>query len=245
MRTPRIYIDKPLAPETDIRLESAPSHHLVRVLRLSAGADLTLFNGDGHDYRARLVDADQRAAGARILSRSEAEPAPPLRITLGIGVSKGERMDFVIQKSVELGACAIQPLFCARSVVQLKGERLTRKLTHWRGVALAACEQSGRRRITTIAEPNTLTGWLGGRARSADAHLMLDPLGSRSLAELAPPLDGVRLLVGPEGGFTEPERDAARERGFVGIRLGPRILRTETAPLAAIAAIQALWGDLR
>lgn len=245
MPTPRIYTDTPLAPGTEVRLEPGPSHHLVRVLRLSTGADLTLFSGDGHDYPATLVHADQRAARARVLSRSEAEPAPPLEITLGIGISKGERMDFVVQKGVELGVWAIHPLFCGRSVVQLKGERLARKVTHWRGVALAACEQSGRRRVADIAEPVPLAGWLGQSDSPGETRLMLDPLGDSSLTELPHPRDKIRLLVGPEGGFTERELAAARERGFTGIRLGPRVLRTETAPLAAIAAIQALWGDLR
>jgi 16S rRNA (uracil1498-N3)-methyltransferase len=215
------------------------------VLRLGAGDRLTLFNGDGYDYPARIETPARDGAQLSIGQPGELEPPMPLRITLALGVSKGERMDFALQKSVELGVCALQPLFTERSVVRLRDDRLHKRMQHWQGVVVAACEQSGRRRLPALAQPRRLSDWLEVASEPA-TRLLLDHRSDHPLTALAAPSDdSVTLLVGPEGGLARAERDAAMARGFTGIRLGPRVMRTETAPLAAIAAIQALWGDFR
>ncbi len=245
MPASRVYTEQPLAPGLPVTLETAPSHHLVRVLRLKPGDDVVLFNGDGHDYTATLSRAGPGGAELLVVERGALEAPPRPAIELAVGVSRGERMDFVVQKSVELGVASITPLFCDRSVVQLRGARLKKRAAHWRGVALAACEQSGRRRLPRVDPPGDLGAWLRAPDREAGLRLLLDPRADRSLAGCPPPGERLTLLVGPEGGFTAAEAGAAIDRGFAGVRLGPRVLRTETAPLAAIAAIQALWGDFR
>lgn len=224
-------------------LEPAASRHLAQVLRLGGGDELILFNGDGHDYQARIEAPARDGACIRVGAPSEPEPPPPLRVLLALGVSKGERMDFALQKAVELGVYAVQPLWTERSVVRLRDERLHKRIRHWQGVIVAACEQSGRRHLPELAEPLRLADWLG---RTPCGGLLLDHRCDRPLTALPAPGDGgVTLLVGPEGGLARGERDAAMGCGFTGIRLGPRVLRTETAPLAAIAAMQVLWGDFR
>lgn len=245
MPRPRIYTTQSLAPEKEVELETGQSRHLVRVLRLKPGAEILLFNGDGFDYLARLSDTGDRTARALIVSKGESERPPRLVIHLGIGISKSDRMDVVIQKSIELGVERISPLFCSRSVFRLKGERLEKKLIHWKNVAIAACEQSGRRRIPEICTPKPLHAWMENVAKSPGTRLLLSPGARRSLADLPHPENVLTLLIGPEGGFAENEIQLSRGMGFLGIKLGPRVLRTETAPLATIAAIQTLWGDFR
>jgi 16S rRNA (uracil1498-N3)-methyltransferase len=244
MQQHRIYTSQPLQSGASLTLEEGPARHLTQVLRLKAGAEIILFNGDGHDYRARLDEVTKRSTGARIEQRLEPAEAPAaLQIQLAIAISKGERMDFAIQKAVELGVSGITPLVSERCVVRLPGERLEKKLQHWRQVVIAACEQSGRRRIPLCHEVMDLPEWLAsGTTRGG---LLLDHRGARSLPELDPPQGEISLLIGPEGGLSEMERTLAATAGFTGVRLGPRVLRTETAPLAAIAVIQALWGDFR
>ena len=242
MREHRVYVDQPLAPGQSVQLEAGPSQHLIGVLRLAAGAPLSLFNGDGRDYRCRLVAAERRGALVAIGASGPPEPSPTLPVTLGLGISRGERMDFALQKAVELGVVAIAPLFTERTVVRLSAERLVKRRQHWRGVIIAACEQSGRRRLPALRSPEPLRDWL---TSDHQGGVILDPEGERCLADFAERPGALTLLVGPEGGLSEKERIAARQQGFTGLRLGPRILRTETAPLAAIAAIQALWGDFR
>jgi 16S rRNA (uracil1498-N3)-methyltransferase len=244
MRTPRIYTPQPLATGSLLTLEQKASRHLAQVLRLGAGDTLTLFNGDGLDFRGRIETPLRDGALVRIGEPSEPEAPAPLRITLALGISKGERMDLSLQKAVELGVWALQPLFTERSVVRLRDDRLGKRMQHWQGVVISACEQSGRRRLPALAEPHRLTDWLAQTA-SGDG-LLLDHRSERPLTALPPPAgNGLTLLVGPEGGLAPQERAMAGARGFVGVRLGPRVMRTETAPLAAIAAIQSLWGDFR
>lgn len=245
MRIARIYTPQVLASGGLLTLEPGASRHLALVLRLGAGDALTLFNGDGYDYPARIETPVRDGARLRISQPGELEPPTPLRITLALGVSKGERMDFALQKSVELGVCALHPLFTERSVVRLRDDRLHKRMQHWQGVIVAACEQSGRRRLPVLAQPRRLSDWLDVE-REPETRLLLDHRSDQPLTALAAPSDDtLTLLVGPEGGLARGERDAAMARGFAGIRLGPRVMRTETAPLAAIAAIQALWGDFR
>ena len=243
MRTPRIYTPQPLATGARLTLEPNASRHLAQVLRLGAGDALILFNGDGFEFRGRIETPLRDGALVRIGEHSDAEAPAPLRITLALGISKGERMDLSLQKAVELGAAALQPLFTERSVVRLHDDRLGKRLLHWHGVVVSACEQSGRCRLPTLAEPRRLTDWL---AHTDGGGLLLDHRSERPLTALPPPAGkSLTLLVGPEGGLAPAERALAGTHGFVGVRLGPRIMRTETAPLAAIAAIQSLWGDFR
>ncbi len=245
MRQVRLYTPQPLAPGARVALEAQPSRHLTQVLRLKAGDPLALFNGDGRDYTGTLVNA--RRDGAEVVLAGtpvpEPEPVPLLEIELALGISKGERMDFALQKAVELGVSRLVPLFTQRGVVRLSGDRLARRQEHWRGVSIAACEQSGRRRLPDVLPARALEDWLGGIDGTA---LLLDHRADLGLDQMAPPADGrVALLIGAEGGLSPTERDAAVAAGLTGVRLGPRILRTETAPLAAMAALQVLWGDFR
>jgi 16S rRNA (uracil1498-N3)-methyltransferase len=239
---PRVYVDARLGAEAEVVLSEDAAAHLARVLRLRAGDRVTLFNGDGRDYAGRLVGLTKRDARAAIEAASDAEPEPPLAIQLAVGVSRGERMDHVIQKAVELGVSAILPLVTERSVVRLDDERADRRHAHWRGVLVAACEQSGRRRLPALHPAVAWRSWL---LPAEGTRLLLDPGAARTLPMLPWPEAPVTLLVGPEGGLAEAERARAARAGFTPVRLGPRILRTETAPLAALAALQVLWGDMR
>jgi len=246
MRLTRLHVDLDLRPGAEIDLPSAQARHAVQVLRLERDAPLVLFNGDGHDYSARLVEPGRDRVRVLVESRGDPEPESRLDIHLALGISKGERMDFAIQKAVELGVNRITPLFTRRAQVRLDGARLDKRLEHWQGVVVAACEQSGRRRLPTLEPAGGLEVWLETAHGDGFAGgLLLDPLAERALPALPAPESGLTLLIGPEGGLDPREREAARRHGFQGVRLGPRILRTETAPLAAIAVIQALWGDFR
>ncbi len=240
MRVARLYLDSPLAPGALLRLPEAQARHAILVLRLARGDPLILFNGDGHDYPGRLVEAERTEVRVRIEACTPAEPTPPLAIHLALGIARGERMDLAIQKSVELGVGRITPLLARRVQVQLTGSRLARRLEHWRGVIIAACEQAGRRRLPVLEPVAELDTWLHEQGQGG---WLLDPQGEQALVAMPPPGDRITLLIGPEGGFDAEERELARRHGFIGVRLGPRILRAETAPLAAIAVIQALWGD--
>lgn len=242
MRTPRIYVEKDLRAGAEAVLDEDAAVHLARVLRLRAGDAVTLFNGDGRDHAGRLLVLAKREARVAVGHASDREPESSLAIHLAVGVSRGERMDFVIQKAVELGVAGILPLLTKRSVVRLDEERTDRRHAHWRGVLVAACEQSGRRRLPLL---RPAVAWCSWCPPAEGARLLLDPRAAETLPMLAPPEGSVTLLVGPEGGLTEAERTRAVTAGFTPVRLGPRILRTETAPLAALAAIQILWGDMR
>ncbi|MCF8004761.1 MAG: 16S rRNA (uracil(1498)-N(3))-methyltransferase [Chromatiaceae bacterium] len=242
MREHRLYTDQPLSVGGQIALESRPAKHAAQVLRLGAGDPLTLFNGDGHDYRAEILSNTRHQISVQILSVGAPEPAPSLAISLALGVSRGERMDLALQKAVELGVSAIQPLFSSRTLVRLSGERLAKRAQHWQGVVIAACEQSGRRRLPALTPVIDLPDWL---QQQQPGGILLHHQAARAITELPAPADRLSLLIGPEGGLAQKERDLAQAQGFTPVRLGPRVLRTETAPLAAIAAIQTLWGDFR
>ena len=242
MGAPRIYHPTPLAGCREVRLAPAAARHVARVLRLRSGAPVLLFDGRGGEYAARIAGVQGPEVRVRIESHAETERESPLRIVLGQALARGERMDFAIQKAVELGAAAIQPLATARCVVRLKGERETRRREHWQAVAAGACEQCGRNTVPAVHAPIELGEWLA--RGQGQAGLVLDPLGGEALTALPPPAGELRLLIGPEGGLTEDELAAARKAGFRAVRLGPRVLRAETAPVAAIAALQVLWGDL-
>lgn len=242
MRTTRIYVELELAAGADVLLPAAASTHLLRVLRLRPGAALTLFNGRGGEYAAELTGGGRSGARALIGALTEVERESPLQITLLQGVARGERMDFIVQKATELGVQRIVPLSCEFSVVRLDAAALRRRVEHWRGVAIAACEQSGRNRLPQVESVTPL------EAACADGKeelkLVLVPQAPATLSMLSQGPRRVVLLVGPEGGLSGREQLLAQRHGFQACRLGPRILRTETAPLAALAALQALAGDL-
>lgn len=241
MRITRVYVDQPLVAESTIRLDERAARHVQQVLRLRPGQSMTLFNGDGIDRHAEIVNSDRNGVDVRLLAPGQIEPPSALQVHLGIGISRGERMDFAIQKAVELGVSAITPLHSERTVVQLKGERARKRGVHWQGVIIAACEQSGRNKLPTLHPVDALASWLSTR----DSGLLLHHRAAQALVEIDAPVGTINLLIGPEGGLADFECELAVSAGFTPVRLGPRILRTETAPLAAISAIQALWGDFR
>ena len=241
MRIPRIYTPQPLETGETIQLDDNAFNHSVRVLRLKSGAHIVLFNGEGGEYKATLSGVQRRQASAAVGEFTNKEVEPPLQLIMGQCISRGEKMDYTVQKSVELGVTEIVPLFSERCGVQLKGERLEKKRQHWQSVSVSACEQSGRNRIPTIEREMTLAAWIENV--EADIKLVLDPSESTTLNQLQPPQNSVALLLGPEGGMTEEEVAHAKRHGFLRIRLGPRVLRTDTASLATLSAIQLAWGD--
>jgi 16S rRNA (uracil1498-N3)-methyltransferase len=247
MRVPRLHLDRPLAAGTDVALDEPARHHVHAVLRLRPGAAVVVFDGLGTAFGGTLLATDRQGARVRLVERLSDDRESPIRVTLGLGVSRGERMDFAVQKAVELGAARIVPLLTGRTVVRLDGERAQRRHAHWRRIAVGACEQCGRNRVPEVLAAQTLAGWLEtlGPADASHLRLLPDPRADRGLATLddvAP--DAVTVLVGPEGGIDEAERALAHRHGFRGVRLGPRILRTETAVVAVLAAVMTLWGDL-
>lgn len=237
----RFHCSLPLAVGQLVALPDPVARHAVGVLRLRGGQAVTLFNGDGREYAGVL---ELRGKGAAVLLRGEGAPQreSPLRVVLAQGISSGERMDLTIQKSVELGVAAIQPLVMRRTIVKLSGDKLERRRAHWQAVAISACEQCGRNLVPEVAPILEFSAWL---KEWDGAGLLLDPEAPAVLGDLAAPSGPLTLLAGPEGGFDAPERAAAGRAGFQAVRLGPRILRTETAALAALAALQTLWGDFR
>ncbi len=237
MRIPRIFLPVPLAPDALVTLDSTTANHVTRVLRLKPGAELVLFNGDGGEYLAVL----EAAATVRLGAWRAVECESPLAITLVQGISRAERMDYTIQKAVELGVTRIVPVFAARSVVELRGERLQRRMQHWQGVVVGACEQCGRNRVPVLDAALDLSDWL--RVTEAPSlRLVLNHRATATLSALPHPT-ALTLLIGPEGGLDESELAQSERGGFIGMRLGPRVLRTETAAVAALAALQTLWGD--
>jgi 16S rRNA (uracil1498-N3)-methyltransferase len=243
MRIIRSHVPLPLAVGQRLALPEDSSVHLLRVLRLAPGDEVTLFNGDGHDYRARLLSSAKRGAEVEILARSPVARESALRITLAQGLARGEKMDLVLQKATELGATAFAPVLTERTEVKLDAERAGKRMAHWQGVVAAACEQSGRAMLPALAEPLPLATYAA--AETACLKLALDPGGELDVRSLAlAPGAPLALVVGPEGGLSERDLATLRAAGFRGLRLGPRILRTETAGLAALAALQALYGDL-
>jgi 16S rRNA (uracil1498-N3)-methyltransferase len=244
MRIPRIYLPAPLRVGTTVSLGGEAYNHVVRVLRFKPGAPLTLFNGEGGEFSAVLERIDGGEASARIDAYTDREAESPLRVLLVQGIAKRERMDYTLQKSVELGVAAIQPLFSERGVVNLQGERLTRRMKHWRGIVAGACEQSGRNRLPPMYSPQPLSRWLAN-FHAAGLKLLCNAHATRRISELtSPELPEITLLIGPEGGLSPREIAVAQSSGFTQVRLGPRVMRTETAGLAALAVLQTLWGDL-
>lgn len=241
MRIPRIHTRQPLTPDAEFELEPGPSQHLARALRMQAGESIVLFDGSGGEYPATLLSVSKKAVTARTAGHRAHESESPLAIHLGIAVSRGERMDWTVQKVTELGASELTPLFSERTEVRLSGDRAEKKRGHWQHIAISACEQCGRNRIPVVHPLQRLDDWL--LAARGDHRLVLHHRCHKS-----PPISSrprsLTLLVGPEGGLSEQEIGRAEAAGFEPMALGPRVLRTETAPLAAIAILQARWGDM-
>lgn len=237
----RIHLDPPLREDSELPLPEEAFRHLVQVLRLRDGESFIAFCGDGAEYEATLTAVARRSAMLRLGRRREVDRESPLQLTLAQCVSKGDRMDYTLQKAVELGVQRILPLLSSRSVVKLDGERWEKKLEHWRGIVVSACEQSGRTRIPEVAAPLALDRWLPA-CDEPGLRLTLDPAAAQGLAAL-PEVRSATLLIGPEGGLSDTEIRQAAQAGFRGLRVGPRVLRTETAGVAVLAALQARFGD--
>ncbi|MDP2070747.1 16S rRNA (uracil(1498)-N(3))-methyltransferase [Methylotenera sp.] len=239
----RFYTNIPLILGATIQLSASAAAHATRALRLNVDDSAIVFNGDGFDYECKLTSIKKNEVHAKITASKKINNASPLRITLLQAISSGDRMDFTIQKAVELGVTGIQPITSQRSVVKLSAERAEKRTEHWQNIAISACEQSGRTLVPNVAAPLSLQQWLAANPKADCIRLLLNPTGALRLAELAKPNDEIQLLIGAEGGLTEFEIDLANSYGFQSIVLGPRILRTETAALATISALQTLWGD--
>ena len=237
----------PLAAGLRADLPAAVARHVVNVLRLRRGDELTLFDGAGGEYACRIVTAASGEVAVDVLEWRAVEREAPLAITLVQALQAGEKMDMTVQKAVELGVARIVPVTSRRSVVRLDGARALRRIEHWRAVAVAACEQCGRNRLPEVAALESLESWLARPQAPGALRLMLAPEAQQTLHRIAPPATGatLELLIGAEGGLAPEEMQWAVLAGFVSVRLGPRILRTETAGLATLAAIQCLWGDFR
>jgi 16S rRNA (uracil1498-N3)-methyltransferase len=244
MNMPRFYCREALSPGAHVELPEPVARHAVRVLRLPPGAPMVLFDGRGGEYPAHILRIERDRVLAELGAWRDVERESPLAITLVQALQAGEKMDYTIQKAVELGVRDIVPVESRRSVMRLAGERAGKRVAHWQGVVASACEQCGRNQVPIVTPLEKLENWLARPAHGA-LRLMLAPDAEHSLVELPPPATEVQLLIGSEGGLDPQEMIAARQAGFQAVRMGPRILRTETAGLAALAAMQALWGDFR
>jgi 16S rRNA (uracil1498-N3)-methyltransferase len=243
MRLTRIHVDQKLVSGKGVGLPEQAGLHLSRVLRLEPGTPVTLFDGNGGEY-AGTLERDGKKYWARVGAHDPVERESPLDVTLLQGVARGERMDLIVQKATELGVTRIVPVMAERTVVKVDAKQRERKLEHWRAIAIAACEQCGRNRVPAVGTPVTLAEAIAALPEGG-MRCLLAADGDTSLSAAARDLRGpVVLLIGPEGGLAEPERQLAGSRGFGAYRMGPRILRTETAGLAALATLQANAGDL-
>lgn len=243
MNLPRFYCREALSPGAHVELPEPVARHAVRVLRLPPGAPMVLFDGRGGEYLAHIERIEKNRVFAELADWRDVERESRLAVTLVQALQAGDKMDFTIQKAVELGVRDIVPVDSRRSVLKLAGDRAGKRVAHWQGVAASACEQCGRNQVPLVAPLERLEQWLA-RPTDGSLRLMLAPDAGETLADLAP-ATRVQLLIGAEGGLDPQEMIAARQAGFRAVRLGPRVLRTETAGLAALAALQALWGDFR
>ena len=242
MRLSRVFVAAPLESGARVTLAGDAASHVMRVLRLRPGAPLALFNGTGGEYSGTIAAIRAGTVTVTVGEAQRIERESPLRVTLAQGVSRGERMDLVVQKATELGVSRILPVFTARSVVKLEGHKAARRLEHWRAIVLGACEQSGRNRPPEVSSPVELEELL--RAERTGTRLLLSPAAVLRVAQIARPEGAVLVLIGPEGGLAEEEQQRALAAGFVGVQLGPRVLRTETAAIAALVLLQREFGDL-
>jgi 16S rRNA (uracil1498-N3)-methyltransferase len=244
MHVPRFYLPLTLAEGEVLGLGEQSAHHVNHVLRLRPGASVKVFDGQGREHEAILREVRRNRVTAEIGKAVACIPEPPFAITLAQGIPRSDRMDLILQKAVELGVTDVQPLWTSRSQTRASGERLEKRLRHWQGVVISACEQCGRATLPTLETPVEYRTWLSGAHRHK-SRFLLDPEAQHSLGDMRPPGDSILLLVGPEGGISAEETALAVAAGYSPVRLGPRILRTETAALAMLAGLQTLWGDLR
>jgi 16S rRNA (uracil1498-N3)-methyltransferase len=244
MRTPRLYIPKIAASGENITVTGQSAHHVIQVLRLRPGAVVRIFNGNGMEWETVLLESKRSEAVLKVGAAVKAIADSSLSITLAQGIARNDRMDLILQKSVELGVSRIQPLWMQRCQAHVKGERLEKRMLHWQGVIISACEQCGRSTLPEIYKPVEYTTWVT-RQNPLSLGLMLQPECEQTLHDISPPESDILVLVGPEGGLDTEEQRLATASGFRGIRLGQRILRTETAALSALAGMHALWGDFR
>lgn len=248
MTNPRFYMNHPLASGNTFELPENAAAHATRVLRLNVGDGIIVFNGDGFDYECILTLVKKNSVTAVVLTATKVTTESPLKITLLQAISSGDRMDFTIQKAVEMGVTSIQPITSQRSLVKLSAERTEKRILHWQHIATSACEQSGRAIVPKISNPVSLQHWLGEHSTRIATRILLNPIGALHLSDMAAlnaeiQSTEILLLIGAEGGLSPLEIELALKHGFQSVVLGARILRTETAALAAIAAIQTLWGD--
>lgn len=241
MRIPRIYTTQNLQENAELELEERAAHYLLKVLRMDAGRELVLFDGQGGEFPSVITDKTKSRVVVRTGIKQDINRESPLNTHLGIGISRGERMDWVLQKAAELGVTAITPVFSERTEVKLSGERLDKRLQHWLNILISACEQCQRNTLPVLHSPCQLGEFLA--TNSAEQRFVLHHRAETRLGELPRP-SSVSLLIGPEGGLSEDEIALASQYNFSPLKLGERVLRTETAPIAALAVIQHLWGDL-
>ncbi|MGI9277381.1 MAG: 16S rRNA (uracil(1498)-N(3))-methyltransferase [Endozoicomonas sp.] len=241
MKNPRIYSPQPLSCTSEVALTDSAANHAGKVLRMKPGESLILFNGAGSAWQGSIVSVSKKAVAVSLESEIESNTESPLRIHLGQSLSRGERMDYAIQKATESGVTEITPLFSDRCEVKLNSERQEKRLRHWQQVAISACEQCGRNVIPVIHPPVAVDEWT--EQQVSDLKLVLHHRTERKLQGYEPP-QSVSLLIGPEGGLSADEIVLAEDRGFNALALGPRVFRTETAPVAAITLLQFLWGDI-
>lgn len=245
MATTRLFLDERLSSGAEIRLGADQARYLGKVLRLGADDAIHVFNGSDGEYVATITHLGKSAATIAVTTSKDTRTESSLKTHLVQGISRGERMDFVVQKATELGVKRITPVLTEYGVVKLDAKRAAKRRDHWQGVAESACEQSGRIRPPLIDDVVSLNAWFGARPRETDLDLILKPGATTSFAAIDAPQTKICLLVGPEGGFSPTEYDDAEAAGFQPVSLGPRILRTESAALAALAIAQFTWGDLR
>lgn len=239
----RFYTHSALTVGASVQLSESAAAHATRALRLNVGDDAILFNGDGFNYSCTLTEIKKSSVTAIVKSVTAVHNESPLNITLVQAISSGDRMDFTIQKAVELGVKNIQPISSKRSVVKLSGERAEKRTEHWQNIAFSACEQSGRAYVPRVLAPTSLEQWLSHHPAVNNTRILLNPIGAVRLTDIAKPTGEIQLLIGAEGGLSQEEIGLASTHHFQSIVLGPRILRTETAALTAIAAMQLAWGD--
>ncbi len=240
MRISRLYVPQRFSIGQKIDLDGDNAHYVRTVLRLKKDAEIIVFNGEGGEFLSVLLEVSRNRVMININQWLDRSVESPLTVFLGLGISRGDRMDLSVQKAVELGVNRITPIQTERCLVQFKGEKKPQRLLHWQKIVQHAAEQSGRTSIPELLPIEPIHDWL---SRQQGLKVFLDPYADISLADLRPDNMTVTMLTGPEGGFTDHERQSAKSTGFIPVRLGSRILRTETAALAALSAVQMLWGD--
>jgi 16S rRNA (uracil1498-N3)-methyltransferase len=241
MRIPRVFVPLPFSLGAAINLPETQAHYLTRVLRMETGRPLIVFNGEGGSYAAQIIQANKNACAIKLGEYTQENFQSPLNCSLAIGISKGDRFEYVLQKACELGVTHIYPLFTSRTEVRLDAARQGKKTEHWQQVLISSCEQNGRNLIPQLYTPQTLSEFLP--LATADLKLVLHHRANQALNTYTTP-QSVCLLIGPEGGLSDDEINQAQQQGFNPLVLGPRILRTETAPLVALSLVQYQWGDL-